>query len=388
MNICYINPTDNMRRPIAELATLLSKQGHSITILYPKSHGEHTKNWRANKLIENNPNIKTIPIDSTYIPSLRYSFPKFQQLNKAIKKIYQENDIIHIWEYYYPLSVRALLHASFNKARKNKTILTTDGFVGYSYKPKEPWWLVPGFKLYSQLIARFLFKIPHKLTTYGHAMVPFGKQVGFSGKKLHVLPTGIHASRLGNASEETLQKLKQEFNITNEKIILYVGMLTERKGIKTVIDVGQRLLEEKEKIKVLLVGDAHGQNTFKQLVPEQFRDKIILTGGRTDFADFMQLATLLILPSEGEGLPGVVMEAMATGIPVVATNEGCTPDLIEKGKEGILVEMYDTEGYYNATKTILHSTQQWNGKEKIKQFTWDRVAALYKNLYQNTIDTA
>ena len=55
---------------------------------------------------------------------------------------------------------------------KNKTILTTDGFVGYSYKPKEPKWLVPAFKLYTRLFARFLFKIPHQITTYGTPMIP------------------------------------------------------------------------------------------------------------------------------------------------------------------------------------------------------------------------
>ncbi len=375
MNICYINPTNNIRRPIAELANILSKQGHNITILYPESKRCPTKNWIANDITKN-PNIKTIPINSYYIKPLRYNLPNLFQLIKQTKKLYKTNHKIHIWEYYYPLSIIPLLYASLKRSRKNKTILTTDGFVGYSYKPK---YLSTIFRLYTQTFAQLLFRIPKTITTYGKAMLPYAKQAGMPMSKLKIIPTGIHLDRFKNIKKEKITKLKEEFNIKDEKIILFVGMLTERKGLSKVIKISQRLLKENHNIKTLIVGDAHGKNIYKRLIKPKYQNKIIFTGGRKDIPELMRLSHSLLLPSEGEGLPGVVMEAMACGLPVVATNEGCTPDLIEKQ----LLAKTNRE-YYIALKNILNNknNSSKNNFNKIKNYGWRNISKKYKALYQ------
>lgn len=382
MNICYINPTNNIRRPIAELAGILSKEGHHVSVMYPVSKECPTKNWVANDAIKNG-KIKLIPIKSWYFSALRYNFPNLFQLYKETKKIYKRNDKVHIWEYYYPLFVVPLLYSVFNKKNKNKIILTTDGFVGYSYKPKKPRWLVPAFRLYTQLFARFLFKIPKSMTTYGKSMLPYAKQAGVPMRKLKVIPTGIHLERFQNVAQEKVDELRKEFEIDKEKVILFVGMLTERKGVNKVIDVSQKLLEEGFHIKTLIVGDAHGENVYKKAVRLEFQDKILFVGGRKDIPELMHMADVLLLPSEGEGLPGVVMEAMACGLPVVATKEGCTPDLIEDGKEGFLV---DGGNYLNKIKILLDCKEicrksSNNSKDKIKKNPWKIVLGRYKELY-------
>ena len=118
MNICYINPTNNIRRPIAELANILAEEGHNITIMYPHSKQCPTKNWVANEAIKNG-KIKLVPIKSFYFSPLRYNFPYLLDLIKKTKQIYKENDKVHIWEYFYPLSIIPLLYASLNKRRKH-----------------------------------------------------------------------------------------------------------------------------------------------------------------------------------------------------------------------------------------------------------------------------
>ncbi len=395
MKICYVNPTNNIRRPIAELSEILAKEGHQISIMFPQSKECPTKNWVANELIEKNKIIKH-PVKSWYFAPLRYSLPNMLNLWRTTRKIFQENDKVHIWEYYYPLSVFPLLYALFS-GRRRKVILTTDGFVGYSYKPKEPRWLTPAFRIYTQLFARFFFKIPKTMTTYGKAMLPYAQKAGVPPRKLEIIPTGIHLSRFQNIPEEKVNALKKEWDINDEKIILFVGMLTERKGVNKVISVSCQLLDEKLNIKTLIVGDAHGENKFQKLVSEKYREKMIFTGGRKDIPELMKLAHVLLLPSEGEGLPGVVMEAMAAGLPVVATDEGCTSDLIENGKEGYLVNNssdysvnspVDMGNYLSAVKKILaaeKSGEQMSNleKEKIALFEWSKIKEKYAWLYQN-----
>lgn len=381
MKICYVNPTNNIRRPIAELAEILVKEGHNIGILFPVSKKCPTKNWVANERVNQSAVLK-IPIASWYFSPLRYSFPNPIQLFKKVRKVVKNYDKIHVWEYYYPLSVITLLYAFFTGQRK-KLILTTDGFVGYSYKPKKPRWLVPAFRLYTQLFARLLFRIPPIITTYGKSMIPYARQAGVPIKKLQIIPTGIHLEKFQKVSEEKVQKLREEFAINDEKVILFVGMLTERKGIDKVINVSKRLLDYGIKIKTLIVGDAHGKNIYQKMVPEKYRKQIIFTGGRKEIPEFMKLAYVLFLPSEGEGLPGVVMEAMASGLPVVATKEGCTPDLIEDGKDGHLVE---NEEYYSSLRKILTNLKMSNqilfsARIKIDLFNWKKISLKYQHLY-------
>lgn len=380
MKICYVNPTNNIRRPIAELSEILAKEGHQISIMFPLSPGCPTKNWVANDRIEKNP-ITKHPVKSWYFAPLRYSIQNPFHLWKTTRKIFKENDRVHIWEYYYPISVFPLLYALFT-GNRNKVILTTDGFVGYSYQPKQPRWLTPAFKLYTQLVARWLFKIPQTMTTYGKVLLPYAQKAGVPLQKLQVVPTGIHLSRFQDISPEKVDALKKEFNITDEKVILYAGMLTERKGIDKIISVSSQLLDEKMKIKTIIVGDAHGENTFQKLIPDQHKEKIIFTGGRKDIPELMKVAHALLLPSEGEGLPGVVMEAMAAGLPVVATHEGCTPDLIEDGKEGFLVKDGD---YKTPVQKLLQDNfieeKKKNSIKKINNFKWEIIAKSYKNLY-------
>lgn len=381
MNICYINPTNNIRRPIAELAAILAEKGHNISIMYPVSRNCPTKNWIANDITRNG-KIHLIPIPSWYFAPLRYAVPNLFSLWKKVREAFKYNDKVHIWEYFYPLSVSALIYSYLHR-QQEKTILTTDGFVGYSYRPRKPWWLVPAFRIYTQLIAYYLFRIPKIMTTYGKSMIPYARQAGVPMKRLRIIPTGIHLDKFQHISRKRVLALKKEFNIKHEKIILFVGMLTERKGVDKVIAVSQQLLKEGMNIKTLIVGDAHGKNPFKKMVGLEYREKILFTGGRKDIPEFMKLADVLLLPSEGEGLPGVVMEAMASGLPVVATKEGCTPDLIEDGKEGFLVE---NRKYYSPVKKTLFDmkiskNKLHNALTRIYQLDWKKISLEYQHLY-------
>jgi len=104
MRICYVNPTNNIRRPVTELARLFAEQGHQITVVFPSSPACKTEEFHYIKLLEH-PNITVIPIPSWYYAKLRYSFPRPFKLFNLIRKAIRQSDVIHIWEYYYPISV-------------------------------------------------------------------------------------------------------------------------------------------------------------------------------------------------------------------------------------------------------------------------------------------
>ncbi|MBT4445681.1 glycosyltransferase family 4 protein [archaeon] len=386
MKITYICPTNCVRRPIAELAILLSKKGHEVSVAYPYSKECPTDHWAPNKKILDYKNVKNVHISSYYLSSLPYNFVKPMSMLRHVREIFKA-DVVHLWEYWYPICMFIIFYALVTGQRK-KLIMTTDGLVGYSYVPKDPWWAVPVFKVYTKTIGQILFRIPGKLTTYGNAMLSHAKKAGMPMKKLMVQGTGIHLDKFQHVSEEKVNDLREEFSVeSDEKVLLFVGMLTERKGVKTVIEVGIRLLDTGKKIKVLLVGSTDDKLFYKKLVPKKYSKKIVFVGGRTDIPVWMNLADVLLLPSEGEGLPGVVMEAMASGTACVATNEGCTPDLIDSGTNGFLVEHADVASYTDAVKQVLDDSKKFGDAayEKIKNFGWEKVAKEYLEIYNKEV---
>jgi len=90
-------------------------------------------------------------------------------------------------------------------------------------------------------------------------------------------------------------------------------MLTERKGIDKVIKVSQQLLDKGLNVKTILVGDAHGENPYTKKIRQEYKNKIIFAGGRKEIPEFMKIADVLLLPSEGEGLPVCTYRSDQTG---------------------------------------------------------------------------
>jgi len=210
-------------------------------------------------------------------------------------------------------------------------------------------------------------------------------------KKLRILSTGIHLDKFKKGEKGLIKK---EFHLGKSFTILFVGMLTERKGVDIFIKVVGRLLDEGHDVKGLIVGDGSEREEFESMTKHcwppydklYWGDYITFTGGRKDVLNFYKDADVLLLPSMGEGLPGVVMEAMASGLPCIATDEGCTPDLIENGKDGFLVKPFDVEGYYQAVKQVMNEDLQYRFAQsslaKMKDFSWEKAAARYEDLYK------
>jgi teichuronic acid biosynthesis glycosyltransferase TuaC len=104
-------------------------------------------------------------------------------------------------------------------------------------------------------------------------------------------------------------------------------------------------------------------------------------------ASYLQKADLFCLSSFSEGLPGVILEAMACGLPVVATNVGGVSEAVVNGVTGILVESGNLDAFVNAMQIALSSNWDPESIRKVvlSKFTWQRNAELMKKLYESVI---
>jgi len=126
-----------------------------------------------------------------------------------------------------------------------------------------------------------------------------------------------------------------------EKLIGYVGRVTAVKGVKNFVKAMPLILKKYSDVRFLIVGEGEQLDEIKKQVEiDGLCDKVTFTGWvpRNELPNFYNQLMLLVFPSNSEGVPGVVQEAMACGTPVLATSVGGIPDLIKDGETGFIME--------------------------------------------------
>ena len=377
--ICYVNPGINVKRPISFLMNKLKNNRYIVSLLLPKKKydikRENTRYYDDFKGI----NLLSYPI-WTKSSGFIWPIPINLDFIRKCWKVLRENDIIHIWTAFYPNTlITCLLKLLFFK--KKTLILTMDTFPAYSFKVSSILNIL--FKLYFKTIGKISFFAANYITIYGKSFLKYAKKVGVPKRKIRVTPTGIESTP--KTSDKNIRDL---FSISsNEKIVLYVGLHNKRKGIDLIIKTANIL--KNENIKFVLVGDGPERlNSINKVSKMGLSNKILFTGTRLDVHNFFNQADVFFLPSRGEGLAGVLMEAMIYQVPIVTSNIAGTRDLVEHLENGLLCE---TENYYCYAKSIkklledsqLASKFKKIGLNKIKnQFLWEKNIKNFELLYQ------
>jgi glycosyltransferase involved in cell wall biosynthesis len=175
--------------------------------------------------------------------------------------------------------------------------------------------------------------------------------------KQHVQPQGRCAVLLRGVNQMRFFPSRQK---TNGRIVLFVGRLEAAKGIFDLLaawkDVAAKCLDAK----LWIVGPDSTDGEFtRQVHSRGHADTIKMLGPlpSDNVANLMRKAQILCLPSHAEGTPNCVMEALACGLPVVATRVGGIPDIVEDNKSGILVDNGDVKGLAEALLRLLHDSE-------------------------------
>jgi glycosyltransferase involved in cell wall biosynthesis len=135
-------------------------------------------------------------------------------------------------------------------------------------------------------------------------------------------------------------------------VVGYVGRLAEQKDIGCFLQAAHEVLASGATIQFVLVGEGHLEGMARQrVVSLGLEDHVLLTGFRTDIPQVLAALDVFVLPSLYEGMPYTLMEAMAAGRAVVATDVAGNRDLVRHGETGLLVPPGQARGLASA---ILH----------------------------------
>ena len=164
-------------------------------------------------------------------------------------------------------------------------------------------------------------------------------------------------------SEVLLRGVDQEMffppssEATRKPVVLFVGRVTEAKGAFDLLDAWRKVVARCADAELWIVGPDDTNGRFVcELQSCGHADSIKVLGPLPlhKVADLMRQAQVLCLPSHGEGTPNCVMEAMASGLPIVATEVGGIPDIVESGRAGLLMQPGDIHALAEALISLLH----------------------------------
>lgn len=218
--------------------------------------------------------------------------------------------------------------------------------------------------------------------------------------RIQVIYEGVDHSRFGGASDtETLRTYLQKTYRIKKRFLLFVGTLEPRKNLIRLLEAVYRLASSDREFarsyQLVLAGSPGWlyKEIYEEVKSRQLSDIVVFTGylPAADLPKFYAAAELFVYPSlyEGFGLP--VLEAFASGVPVITSNSSSLVEIAGTAAE--LVDPYDIEGLAAAIRRVLSDkalaeSLREKGKLRAKEFSWDKCAQQTMELYRQVAGKA
>ncbi len=291
---------------------------------------------------------------------------------RTFKKIIKEGnyDIVHSHEY-----KTNLFAALYKKDSGYKFITTAHGYNPTSIREH----------IYYQL-DRFSFKKADVIITPAKFFKDYlSENFKVKKDKIKVIYNGIDVKEY-SFNPHSMKKVPN---------ILYLGRLSKEKNIPLLIYCVAKLRDDNIDVKLTIAGDGQEKERLESLISKlRLYGEIELTGfvERKNVGKIFSESDIFVLPSRTEVLPNVILEAMAVGIPIIASNVGGIPELIRDGIDGFLFESDNLVSLVQKIKTLIESPEAGgqfvrNARKRVEElFTFEKhineTVKTYKELVQ------
>jgi glycosyltransferase involved in cell wall biosynthesis len=197
---------------------------------------------------------------------------------------------------------------------------------------------------------------------------------------------------LREASWESVTKLKQELNLTDEPVVLMLGRLHEEKGHRFLFDAIPQIVSRVGPTVFLLAGDGpHRPDLEAEVQKRNFNGAVRFLGRREDVPELMALSSIVVLPSLAESFGFTLLEAMSVGKPVVASTTGGIPEVVRDGETGLLVPPGDGRALADGICQVLENLERARlmgeaGRLRAASFTFERMMDGYETIYRRVLE--
>ncbi|MBN1348687.1 glycosyltransferase [candidate division KSB1 bacterium] len=216
-------------------------------------------------------------------------------------------------------------------------------------------------------------------------------EYGLISSKITTIHNGIDISRYNGAGEH--RDCRAEFGFAPDDFIIgTIGRMEPVKDYGTLLTACAPPMQQNPHIRCLMVGDGSERERLQGLAAELGIDaRVTFTGFREDVNPILRTMNLFLLTSISEGISNVLLEAMASGLPVIASDVGGTPEIISHEKNGILVPARNVELLSEQIRLLSEDPNRQrmlgnNARESIRSaFSFSKMIAEYSYLYAQTL---
>ena len=211
--------------------------------------------------------------------------------------------------------------------------------------------------------------------------------------RLAIIPNGVDIDKFQHVKIDRNAKRRSLGLSPTDIILINIGRINAAKGQEYLIKAVGRLTKRYPNLKLLIVGDIYGDwklvERLKSLIHQsQLEEHVQLLGSRTDIPELLAISDVFVFPSLHEAQPVALLEAMAAGLPIVASRIPAIQETLEDGREALLVPPGDSEAIAVAVEELIADpiyardlALKAQGKVR-KQHSIESTVAAYDNLYR------
>ena len=235
-------------------------------------------------------------------------------------------------------------------------------------------------------VKRFVLKHADYVVANSSATLNACREV-YPNVKAEIIPMGIDLDYFKPGKKPA--DLVKTYQLEDTFTMLFLGRLTEVKGVIYLLEAAHLLKKDGVAFKLLIAGEGPEQESLQAYVKEHGLEENVQFLGwidNTKTVQYYHLADVFVGPSLHEALGLVFVEAQASGVPVVASNEGGIPDIIADGETGLLVEKKSGRQLYAALKRLhddpklRRSMAAKAPKQIASHYSWENVAKKYADV--------
>jgi len=237
---------------------------------------------------------------------------------------------------------------------------------------------------------RLLLKKVDYVTAISSFLLERAGEAGYH-RKAEVVPNGVDLEKFSNPNVKKTLILSQKLGIKpDEKIIITVSRLTYKNAVDIIVRAMSFI---KTEARLLIVGGGEEEKKLKKLARElKVENKIVFAAGSYDeIPAYLKLGHVLVRPSRSEGLGTAFLEAMAAGLPIIATSVGGIKDFLIDGETGLEVKVDDPEDLARKLDLLfsdeaLRQKLIQNGRRLVEEkYQWSQIAAKMRDIFNSLL---
>ncbi len=315
---------------------------------------------------------------SPYSPKV---FKSLQQMEKLLREI--RFSLVHV---HTPVAA-FVTRLACQRTNTHPVLYTAHGFHFYKGAPLKNWLLYYNMEKLAAHWTDGLITINEEDYKAAQKF-----KLRKNGKVFFVPGVGVDIASLEQRARSiSRSKKRKELGLSvGTAVIITVGELNANKNHIQALKALSKLT--KTNFHYLIVGNGESEQKLKKAVNElMLQDKVSFLGFRRDVLELLAASDVFILTSRREGLPKALMEAMAVGLPIIATDVRGNRDLVKSGENGYLVPLDDAEQTAIAIERLIDSedlrrSMGEKSKELVKQYDLQNILKEMEKIYDNILN--